>query len=114
MPHAPADEYRARLGARRETHSSLTRLDARFSYSRLAVFVGGVLCAIAAWRGWIAPWWLAFPVGTFGILVVRHDRVLRARDAAARAIAFYERGLARIEHVEAEKAHEAEPAGDGS
>ena len=97
MPHAPADEYRARLGARRETHYSLTRLDARFSYSRLAVFVGGVLCAIAAWRGWIAPWWLALPVAVFAVLVVRHDRVLRRRDAAARAIAFYERGLARIE-----------------
>ena len=97
MPHGPADEYRARLGARRETHYSLTRLDARFSYSRLAVFVGGVLCAIAAWRGWIAPWWLALPVAVFAVLVVRHDRVLRRRDAAARAIAFYERGLARIE-----------------
>jgi len=96
MPHGPADEYRARLGARRETHYSLTRLDARFSYSRLAVFVGGVLCAIAAWRGWIAPWWLALPVAVFAVLVVRHDRVLRRRDAAARAIAFYERGLARI------------------
>ncbi len=97
MPHAPADEYRARLGARRETHSNLTRLDARFSYSRLAVFVGGVLCAIAAWRGWFAPWWLALPVAVFAVLVVRHDRVLRKRDAATRAIAFYERGLARIE-----------------
>jgi len=97
MPHAPADEYRARLGARRETHFSLTRLDARFSYSRLAVFVGGVLCAIAVWRGWIAPWWPALPVAVFVGLVVRHDRVLRKRDAAARAITFYERGLARIE-----------------
>jgi MutS-like protein len=97
MPHAPADEYRARLGARRETYSSLTRLDARFSYARLAVFGGGVLCAIAAWRGWIAPWWLAIPLVVFALLVVRHDRVMRRRDAAARAIAFYEWGLARIE-----------------
>jgi hypothetical protein len=97
MAHAPADEYRARLGARRETHSSLTRLDARFSYARLMVFGGGVLCAIAAWRGWTAPWWLAIPLVVFALLVVRHDRVMRRRDAAARAIAFYERGLARIE-----------------
>ena len=97
MAHAPADEYRARLDARRETHSSLTRLDARFSYARLAVFGGGVLCAIAAWRGWIAPWWLAIPLVVFALLVVRHDRVMRRREAAARAIAFYERGLARIE-----------------
>ena len=97
MPNAPADEYRARLGARRETHASLTRLDAHFSYARLAVFVLGLLSALAAWRGWITPWWLALPVAVFAVLVVRHDRVLRRRDAAARAIAFYERGLARIE-----------------
>jgi hypothetical protein len=97
MPNAPADEYRARLGARRETHASLTRLDAHFSYARLAVFVLGVLSALAAWRGWITLWWLALPVAVFAVLVVRHDRVLRRRDAAARAIAFYERGLARIE-----------------
>src|SRR5262249_62295325 len=30
-------------------------------------------------------------------LVVRHDRIIRARDAAARAIGLYERGLSRIE-----------------
>ena len=30
-------------------------------------------------------------------LVRRHDRVIRARDAAIRGIAFYERGLARLE-----------------
>ena len=93
----PADEYRARLTARRDTHARLTRIDTRFSYARLAVFAAGALAALAAARGWIAPWWLAFPVVIFGVLVVRHDRVARAMDAAARAIAFYERGLARIE-----------------
>src|SRR6266850_1794594 len=97
MPHAPADEYRGRLAARLETHSRLTRLDAQYSYTRLGVFAAGALLAIAAWRGWILPWWLALPIVCFGVLIARHDRVARARDAAARAIAFYERGLARIE-----------------
>ena len=31
------------------------------------------------------------------VLIQRHDRVVRAREATARAMAFYERGLARIE-----------------
>ena len=97
MSSAPANEYRARLGARRETHATLTRIDARFSYARLAVFAAGVLCAVAAARGWISAWWLTIPAVTFGVLVARHDRVARALEAAARAIAFYERGLARIE-----------------
>ena len=93
----PSAEYHARLGAGRETHARLTRIDARFSHARLAVFAVGVAGAVAASRGWIGPWWLAIPVVAFGVLVTKHDRVLHARDAAARAIAFYERGLARIE-----------------
>ena len=97
MPIAPADEYRARLSARRETHARLSRMDERFSYARLAVFAIAVLLGVGAWRGWIAPWWIALPVVAFLVLVVKHDAIVRRRDAAARAIAFYDRGLARIE-----------------
>lgn len=97
MSHAPADEYRARLSARRGAHMTLTRRDERLSYARLAVFAVGVVLLLAAWRGWIPPWWIALPGVAFLMLVVRHDRVIRARDAAARAIALYERGLSRIE-----------------
>ena len=93
----PADEYRTRLSARRATHTRLSRIDAQLSYTRLAAFGIFVLLVIGAWRGPIAPWWAALPLGAFVALVVRHDTVIRARDAAARAIAFYERGLARIE-----------------
>ena len=97
MPIAPADEYRARLSARRETHARLSRVDERFSYARLAVFAIAVLLGIGAWRGWMAPWWIALPVVAFLVLVVKHDAIVRRRDAAARAIAFYDRGLSRIE-----------------
>ena len=97
MSHVPADEYRARLSARRDTHLALSRSDERLSYARLAVFGAGVLLLVAVWRGWLQAWWLAVPAVTFLILVVRHDGIVRARDAAARAIALYERGLSRIE-----------------
>ena len=97
MRQAPADEYRARLSARRDTHARLSRIDAQLSYVRLATFVVAVVLIAAAWRGWLPPWWCALPAVVFVGLVVKHDAVVRARDAAARAIAFYERGLARIE-----------------
>lgn len=97
MRHAPADEYRARLSARRETHARLSQVDERFSYARLAVFAIAILLAVGAWRAWMAPWWIALPVITFLVLIVQHDAIIRRRDAAARAIAFYDRGLARIE-----------------
>ena len=97
MRHAPADEYRFRLDARRSTHARLTRRDEQLSYGRLATFGGGIVLIVAAWRGWMPAWWIAVPAVVFIALIVRHDRVIRARAAAARAIAFYDRGLARIE-----------------
>jgi hypothetical protein len=53
--------------------------------------------AILGWWNVVTWWLLLAPVVLFGVLVVYHDRVLRARHAAGRAIGFYERGLARIE-----------------
>ena len=97
MRQAPADEYRARLSARRDTHARLSRIDAQLSYGRLATFVVAVVLIAAAWRGWLPPWWCALPAVVFVGLVVKHNAVVRARDATTRAIAFYERGLARIE-----------------
>jgi MutS-like protein len=97
MAHAPADEYRARLSARRASHATLSRSDERLSYARLAVFAIAIAILVAAWRDWLPAWWLALPSVGFLVLVVRHDRIIRARDATARAIDFYSRGLARIE-----------------
>src|SRR5262245_17483507 len=97
MDHAPADEYRARLSARRATHMAFTRSDERLSYARLTVFAAGAIILVVAWRGWLPAWWIALPGVAFLTLVVRHDRIIRARDAAARAIGLYERGLSRIE-----------------
>jgi MutS-like protein len=102
-PSAPIDErplveYRDRLAARRETLGHWVQLDARLSYARLGV-VGVV--ASAAWLALgahvLSPWWLVPPALVFVGLVVRHDQVIRARDAAATSVGFYERGLARIE-----------------
>lgn len=96
MSSAPGDEYEARLRVRRAARETLTARDRSFSHARLAVFAVAVVVAVAGWRGALLPWWLALPGVAFAVLVQRHDRVVRARDAAARAVLFYERGLARI------------------
>jgi hypothetical protein len=95
--HDPAREYQERLRARQGTYATLDQRDARVSYARLAMFALGAVAAIGAARGTLAPWWIAAPLAAFVALVVKHDRVIRARDAMGRAIAYYERGLARIE-----------------
>jgi hypothetical protein len=93
----PLREYAERLSARRKTHSELSEADARLSYLRLAIFAAGIAAVVAGGRGWGSWWWLLVPLGMFIWVVRRHDRVIRARDQASRAIGFYERGVARLE-----------------
>ena len=93
----PADEYRDRLGHRHTSHDRLSRVDRQFSHARLAVFGLGALALILVWQQFLTSWLLLVPVAAFIVLVRRHEEVIRQRDASARAIAFYERGIARIE-----------------
>ena len=93
---APADDYRARLEARQATHDSLSRVDLRFSHARLAVFFVFALLVVLGLMGTVSAWWVGAPLLALLALVQRHDRVVRAREEAARAVAFYERGLTRI------------------
>ncbi|MGE0445149.1 MAG: DNA mismatch repair protein MutS [Vicinamibacterales bacterium] len=94
---SPSQEYQHRLAARRARHAALLALDARLSYARLAVFVAAFLAGTLAWRDLVNWWWLLAPLALFLWLVRRHDHAIRDRDEASRAVAFYERGLARLE-----------------
>jgi hypothetical protein len=97
VPSTALQEYRARLDARGAARDALTASDARLAYARLAAFFSGVVLAVLAWFSAVTAWWLLAPAVVFGWLVRRHDRVLRARELAIRGVAFYERGLARLE-----------------
>jgi hypothetical protein len=93
---SPSVEYERRAAERQLTVTSLDRLDVRYGQLRLLTFASAVLLAWAAWSGALTAWWLLAPAGVFAILARRHDDVLRARTAAAAAVRFYQRGLARI------------------
>jgi hypothetical protein len=97
MPVDPTHEYRTRLADRRTAELRLAKRDQLLSYARLITFVAGGLLAILWWRGSVPVWWLAFPAIAFAVLLRRHDRVIRAHQAAQRSIVFYERGIGRIE-----------------
>src|SRR5665213_3256750 len=86
------------MATRRDTLGRWTRLDEQLSYARIAVAsMGAALAWLTLWAHTLSAWWLALPALLFVSLVVRHDRVIRARDGATTSVAFYERGLARIE-----------------
>ena len=89
-------EYRARLAARQAALTEKEHGHARFSYARLAI--AGVAGALFLFLGWGAVPWLVYPIVAFGVTAFLHARLLNARDRAASAVAFYERGLARAAH----------------
>ncbi|UCF67365.1 MAG: DNA mismatch repair protein MutS, partial [Acidobacteriota bacterium] len=78
------------------------RREALIANARLAVFCIAVVVAVVIFRAargsaLLSLWWLAAPAVAFVVLLVVHDRVIRRRRRAERAVAFYERGLARLE-----------------
>jgi hypothetical protein len=98
-PHDPRAEYQRRLSACRADEARLLRIDERVSYARLAtlavaVVIGWMVLRRSSLLSW---WWLALPAIGFIALVLWHDRVIRARQRLARIVAWYERGLARID-----------------
>ena len=97
MPLSPGDEYRARLASRQADGRALAKRDRLLSHARLVTFLVGAVLAAVWWRGTAPAWWLALPAIAFGVLIQRHDRVIRALATAQRSILFYERGLGRIE-----------------
>jgi MutS-like protein len=94
---SPLADYSQRLEHRRAEERRWSRADARLSYARLVVFSLGVALLVTAMRGQTSPWLLLAPAVVFGVLLHRHDRILRKRTSARRAINYYERGIARIE-----------------
>lgn len=95
-PHA---EYTERIEARRRVVAQYDRIHIRLGNVRLGV---AAIAAALAWfafsRGAVSGWWLTAPGAVFLALAIYHERVLRARALAGRAVRFYQRGLDRLEH----------------
>ncbi len=95
---SPAEEYRARIEARRRASDILDRKSRRIGNVRLAAGLAGVAVAFLVFgEVWVSFWWLLVPVGIFAVLVAWHARVVERLERSQRAIQFYERGLARLE-----------------
>jgi hypothetical protein len=94
---SPIAEYSQRLQARQADERRWARQDARLAYTRLGVFGIAVVLLALAVRGEASPWLLLAPAAAFAVLLHAHDRVIRRHRASRRAIAYYERGMARIE-----------------
>jgi hypothetical protein len=70
----------------------------RMGNARLAVVLTAALMAWAAFAwSWFSGWWLLLPLAVFVALVIVHERVAQGQEFARRAIAYYERGLGRVD-----------------
>ncbi|HEX8201056.1 MAG TPA: DNA mismatch repair protein MutS, partial [Isosphaeraceae bacterium] len=94
----PRAEFLRRLEDRRGTAERQERRVRALADARLAVFAAGLVVAVLVlWARRLAPGWLTLPVALFVALVVLFERATRSCRHAARAAAFYEAGLARLE-----------------
>ena len=92
------EEYARRLAARRETLARQELRERRIADARLLVFIAGLVVSwLAFWAGRISGLWLLAPAGAFTSLIVWHERARRACRRAARATAYYEAGLSRLD-----------------
>ena len=89
-----ADAYNARLADRERAHDALTRRHVIYGNIRVGLVVA--IVAIAAIWGWQATVIEALLVAVFVVASIAHILLLNRRDRAASAVAFYQRGLARI------------------
>jgi hypothetical protein len=102
----PLDVYSRRRDVRRAAVARLARVDALISGARFAVFVAAIVLGVLAFKSdAVSNVWLLAPVVAFVGLMVFHDRVIRRRARAERAVRLYEEGIARIE--------DRAPPGDG-
>ncbi len=97
-PVSPSQEYVQRLKSRQSRVAHYERIHIRLGNVRLLLAFLVVVLAWASFRGhYLSPWWIAAPVVAFVGIAAYHSRILRARELAERATAFYKNGLARIE-----------------
>ncbi|MGH7785821.1 MAG: MutS-related protein, partial [Candidatus Binatia bacterium] len=95
---AAREEYQRRLAERQRRAAELAAAERRIGNWRLVIFVGAAALALAAFGFAALPAvWLAVPLIAFGALVLAHTRVIPARRQAARAVQYFERGLARLD-----------------
>ena len=93
----PRLEYHTRLNARRKAVEQHKAADARLAYLRLGLVFLFVLAGAASLSRGAVSVWLAPPAAAFVVVAVIHDRVIRKKQLAEKAVLFYENGLARIE-----------------
>ena len=93
-----SDEYKERRRIRATRVEQFERTHIRLGNLRLLLAaVAAILLWMSVRQHLLSALWIICPVLAFMAAAVWHSRVLRRQELAKRAVAFYDRGLARIE-----------------
>ena len=99
MPQNPKSEYIARLEALRLSLSRLDRRHKALGRVNLVMVLAALIVVVWALDSRSASiLWVLVPGAVFAFSETLHTRVLRSLRQCRRAMAFYERGLARLEN----------------
>jgi MutS-like protein len=97
-PVPAVDEYKERRRVREARVASFQKIHVRLGNTRLLLaLVMAVILWLSLRQHSLSAWWITAPIAGFVWLGFWHSRVLRSQELARRALAFYDRGLARIE-----------------
>lgn len=95
---SPIEEYKERLKNWAGRLARAERQYSQFGNARLATGLAAVAVAGFSFGvNWISPWWLIAPVAIFVALAIALERLDNERQRSARAVAYYERAIGRIE-----------------
>ncbi|HET6933636.1 MAG TPA: DNA mismatch repair protein MutS, partial [Candidatus Angelobacter sp.] len=98
QPGQPGAEYTRRLELNQRSRDQLHRRHIWIGNARVALFVAIVaLCWIIGRTRRPSLYWLLAAVAGFIVLAAVHRRVLRGKAHCERALAFYQRGVARLQ-----------------
>ena len=94
----PRAAYSQLLEERRRSLSEAIGRHVRYGQLRLGFLLATLVVAYLAFsRGWISAWWLFVPAAAFFWAGNQLDRAIKDRERLNRAIAFFERALARLD-----------------
>ena len=94
----PLEEYRARQAKWSAQQQIEQRTFISIGNWRLVTAIAAIALAwLAFGKGMLSAWWLLVPLAVFVGLVAWHQRVLRRRTFAERAIRFYDQGINRVQ-----------------
>jgi len=93
----PEAEYQRRMEELRAAEAVYRSRDDRLAYTILLLIVSTMAVAIWLLFSRNSLYWAGVPLAIFIFFAVIHSRVLRVLRDCRRAIAFYERGLARLD-----------------